>query len=350
MLTSGRLRHAGQSRASSGCGTLLASGCRSPRPRAVSIILVMPVPSDSLPLSPDTWLGRCPFCGRRLRLRAARRFGCPSCGREFDLRDARPKPEHFGLSPEDTVRFGAEPQTPEGIGWASMAAAGVLSVAICAANGGDAGACAAAGLLGGLFGGALLALGLAELTQRVARGQRQREKLYRNFLRWQSAVQAYEGFCRSVEVAEQRALEEERKEREEAKRRQVEWWRTLDGWQFEREIAALLRKRGYDVKRTGKPGDCGVDLELRCGKGKIVVQCKAHKARVGPGAVRDLYGTLMAQKGQEAWLISTSGFTKETFAFARGKRIRLLKIEDVLFGALRCDNVQQAGQSRPRRP
>ncbi len=169
-------------------------------------------------------------------------------------------------------------------------------------------------------------------------------------MRWRYAVETYDAFYKEVLAEERRICEqerrkqeedrkkrdEERKRHEEAKRTQVEYWRMLDGWQFEREMAALLAKRGYRVKRTGKPGDSGVDIVLRCGNQKIIVQCKAHKTCVGPHAVRDLYGTMKDQLANEAWLISTNGFTKGAYTFAMGKSIRLLKIQDVLFGTVGC--------------
>lgn len=294
--------------------------------------------ASSLELS-DTFVSRCPYCSRRLRIRAGTISRCPTCRGQFRWSDAGPRPDYFGLTPEDARRFEAEPTTPEGVGSVSMAVAGVLSAGICAANGGDLFACAAVGLLGGLFGGALLAVGLGSLIQRFARWQRCRSALYPDFLRYQSAVAEFKSVLSAVEAAERREHQEEQRRGEEAKRRQLEWWKKLDGRRFEKEMAALLKSRGYDVKRTGKPGDCGVDLMLKCGTGKIIVQCKAHSSCVGPGAVRDLYGTLKKQRGKEAWLISTNGFTAKAYDFASGVPIRLMTIEAVLFHGPRCDGV-----------
>ena len=117
-------------------------------------------------------------------------------------------------------------------------------------------------------------------------------------------------------------------------RTQESWWRSLDGGSFEAELMRLLQKRGYDVHRTGAFGDGGVDLILKEGGRTIAIQCKAHKNPVGPGPVRDLYGTLMHRKDTEAWLISTSGFSGGAEAFASGKPIRLLTIGAILRGRL----------------
>ena len=107
-------------------------------------------------------------------------------------------------------------------------------------------------------------------------------------------------------------------------------WRKLSGRGFERELARLLQARGYHVKLMPATKDGGVDLILQKDSQSILVQCKAHKNRVGPGPVRDLFGTLTHQGGTAAWLVATSSFTKGAATFARGKPIRLLLVEDLL--------------------
>lgn len=110
-------------------------------------------------------------------------------------------------------------------------------------------------------------------------------------------------------------------------------WQALDGRTFETELAKFLAAEGFQVRHTGGARDSGVDLVLadpqRSGL-TILVQCKAHRNPVGPSAVRDLYGTLSHYGGQEAWLISTHGFTRAAFEFADGKPIRLVHINTLL--------------------
>ena len=73
------------------------------------------------------------------------------------------------------------------------------------------------------------------------------------------------------------------------------------------------------------------------GTKRIIVQCKAHKGYISPGVVRDLYGTMIHHQADEAWLVSTRGFFTGSRAFAEGKPIRLLTIEDILEGAETTD-------------
>lgn len=112
---------------------------------------------------------------------------------------------------------------------------------------------------------------------------------------------------------------------------QESWWQQLDGRAFEIELMELFRNQGFKVQWTGKTGDGGVDLILNDHSGKtVLVQCKAHSKFIGPGPVRDLFGTLLHRGGNEAWLISTSGFSKQAQLFARSKPIKLFSIRDLL--------------------
>ncbi|MBI4463236.1 MAG: restriction endonuclease [Acidobacteria bacterium] len=136
---------------------------------------------------------------------------------------------------------------------------------------------------------------------------------YQNFRRYRSAKENYH------------------KELETWIRTQESWWQSLDGRSFEIELGALLQKRGYRVQWTGKSGDQGVDLILfGSGGHRIIVQCKAHRKPIGPAAIRDLYGTLKHLGEKEAWLVSSSGFSKAANEFAMGKPIQLLSIRDIL--------------------
>jgi restriction system protein len=105
---------------------------------------------------------------------------------------------------------------------------------------------------------------------------------------------------------------------------QRSWWDRLHPQRFEQEVAAFFKTQGHRVEWTGRSGDGGVDIRLTTSDGKkIIVQCKAHGKPVTPGAVRDLYGTLLHEKSDEAWLMSRSGFTLGASKFAAGKAIRL---------------------------
>jgi len=113
------------------------------------------------------------------------------------------------------------------------------------------------------------------------------------------------------------------------RRTQEEYWKSLKGRDLEREISNLFSSQGYTTELTLSTNDKGIDIILRKGDFKTIVQCKGHSKPVGSAIVRDLYGTLTAPKADLAILVSISGFTKGACDFAKGKRIQLFSLNDV---------------------
>ena len=97
-----------------------------------------------------------------------------------------------------------------------------------------------------------------------------------------------------------------------------------------------LSAAGLRGDRDGRGGaDGGVDLVLRKGREKFLVQCKQWRAfKVGVAVVRELYG-VMAAKGAAGGFVVTSGsFTEEAIEFASGRNVTLVD-GPKLFGLIR---------------
>jgi len=94
--------------------------------------------------------------------------------------------------------------------------------------------------------------------------------------------------------------------------------------EFESYIAELFRREGCSASMTSKSGDTGIDIILRKGNWKGVVQCKKWKKNVGQPVLRDLYGAMRHERASEAYLVTTSGFTKAAVVFCEGKPIQLI--------------------------
>ena len=143
------------------------------------------------------------------------------------------------------------------------------------------------------------------------------------YLNAQEEHQKAEEARQEAERAQQRA--------ERARRRKLrDFWMSLSGREFEHELATLYRQQGYQVQSTPTSGDEGVDLIIRKNGEKTVVQCKAHKAPVGPAIVRELYGSMVASGADNAILACTGGFTKGVRDFAKGKPIELISASDLV--------------------
>lgn len=94
---------------------------------------------------------------------------------------------------------------------------------------------------------------------------------------------------------------------------------------FERYVAGLFRKKGYQVKLRGQKGDRGVDLELfQPGGRKAIVQCKRYRHRVGPDIVRELFGTMIHERVHHAFLVTTADISQAAREWATFKPMTLI--------------------------
>ena len=147
------------------------------------------------------------------------------------------------------------------------------------------------------------------------------EEAERRQMQQQAEIRLREETERKRQQAEQARLE--------ALRKREEYWNGLSGLEFERELGNLCKRRGYKVSFTPVSGDEGIDLILRKNGKTTVVQCKSHKSSVGPAVVRELYGSMVAFRADNAILACTGGFTKGAKEFAHGKPITLVDASDL---------------------
>jgi restriction system protein len=97
-------------------------------------------------------------------------------------------------------------------------------------------------------------------------------------------------------------------------------------WQnFEHLVGEIYRKRGYSVALTQGGADGGVDIVLRRGEERILVQCKHWRVRsVGVSVIRELYGVVTARGAAGGAAVTVGHFTSEASAFARETGIELM--------------------------
>ncbi len=98
----------------------------------------------------------------------------------------------------------------------------------------------------------------------------------------------------------------------------------LDPAEFEIWIGMMFQLSGYRVRNTPYSGDHGVDIEVsRPPVNTGLVQCKRYRGTVGERVVRELYGTLIAERGDRAWLTTTGAISRQAREWATGKPIEL---------------------------
>jgi DnaJ-domain-containing protein 1 len=95
-------------------------------------------------------------------------------------------------------------------------------------------------------------------------------------------------------------------------------------------IASLFRKDGYTVRNGPGKEDEGIDLILRMGQEKDIVQCKRSKSDIELPVVREFYGALMHAAARHGFIITTASFSQSARDFARGKPITLISAAEIL--------------------
>lgn len=101
--------------------------------------------------------------------------------------------------------------------------------------------------------------------------------------------------------------------------------RTLSGTDFERLMELYYIDQGYTVQRVGGSGDHEVDLILKGKEGyKIAVQCKRWKQDVGNDIVLRLKAGKQVHGCYDAWIVTTSNFTKAAKEAADRLNIKLI--------------------------
>ena len=107
--------------------------------------------------------------------------------------------------------------------------------------------------------------------------------------------------------------------------------RDLHWRNFEELVAEAYRRQGYRVTEGGYGADGGIDLVLKKGDEKILVQCKQWKAqKVGVSVVREMFGVLTASNASRVFIICSGKFTQQAIDFALSKPISLMGADELL--------------------
>ena len=110
-----------------------------------------------------------------------------------------------------------------------------------------------------------------------------------------------------------------------------QWWWTLDGWQFEQEVANVFRMNGYNAKVTKGSGDGGVDIILKKDGKTSIVQCKHYQSPVPPEPIRALWGCKDDFNADEVILVASSGITDMGARFVQNKpNFKVLNLDDII--------------------
>jgi len=105
--------------------------------------------------------------------------------------------------------------------------------------------------------------------------------------------------------------------------------------EFEALITNLFTKMGLETRMTQPSRDGGVDCVAFDNRaifgGKVIIQAKRYKNTVPVSAIRDLFGTVHNEGASKGILVTTSGFGKASFDFAKDKPLELLSGTNLLY-------------------
>lgn len=105
--------------------------------------------------------------------------------------------------------------------------------------------------------------------------------------------------------------------------------------EFESLITNLFSRMGLETRMTQASRDGGIDCVAFDNRaifgGKVVIQAKRYKNTVPVSAVRDLFGTVHNEGASKGILVTTSGYGKASFEFARDKPLELLSGTNLLY-------------------
>lgn len=251
----------------------------------------------------------------------------PPRAADFGLTEAElPRLERYGFPPVMEFASRASDATAV-VRWLSPGRLMILGIAISALRfflwafkGGDSlGAALTITVLGVLFMGSwmgaiggLLVSGLVVrplyllIASRVVPG-------FAAFRRLKDAQGKYEAARASFQAWQQRCAEE--------------YWRSLTGVEFERQVARLYQSAGYRVTLTPGTADGGIDIVLEREGAAIAVQCKAHRRKIGVAVARELVSAARDLGAERMMIACTQGVSSPLAAYAREKGIEIITAE-----------------------
>ncbi len=150
------------------------------------------------------------------------------------------------------------------------------------------------------------------------------KELHQNNLIRQKEEFAIQEQMRLEELAKKEFIRQQQEKQYFQRINRLEEIQKIDPIQFEKLVSSLFKKIGYDVLLTKASGDEGIDIILSKSGKKSIVQCKRYSGTVGQPVARDLYGSMIHNRAEEAYLITTGVFSLPAQTWATGKPIHLV--------------------------
>jgi restriction system protein len=105
---------------------------------------------------------------------------------------------------------------------------------------------------------------------------------------------------------------------------------SLSPIEFEVFCGYLLENNGWKVSGTKASNDYGADLIASKKKRKIIIQCKRYKSKVSISAVQEIHGAKAYYNIEEAYVVTTLGYTKQAARLAEKTNVKLIVFNDLV--------------------
>ena len=117
---------------------------------------------------------------------------------------------------------------------------------------------------------------------------------------------------------------------------EINFYRTMDPFKFEKKIAELFEKKGYSATVTSKTNDEGKDIIIKKNGQIKYVECKRfnEQSKVSRPIVQKLFGVMTADGVNEGIIVTTSEFTQEAIDFCTKMNGRIQLIDGTLLVSL----------------
>ena len=104
----------------------------------------------------------------------------------------------------------------------------------------------------------------------------------------------------------------------------------MSGIEFEHFLKEFFERKGFKASITKGSGDQGVDLILTKDNRKIAVQAKRYKSKIGNSAIQEVAAGKLFYDCNEAYVITSSFFTKAAVSLAVKINVEILDRNDLI--------------------
>ena len=104
---------------------------------------------------------------------------------------------------------------------------------------------------------------------------------------------------------------------------------TTTGEEYEVFCEQLLVESEWEVTRTPKTGDHGVDLVAIKDAYRVCIQCKKYSKAVGNSAIQEVTAGVTHYQRNQAAVVTNNSFTKRAIELAESNNVMLLHHDEL---------------------